>query len=175
MLSLEQRKTVLQEIPNSFVVDNVQFTVSKFYANQFTRAQFPSIVLDYQISEDKEKGPLNYKVSTTKLDANNLSYVHGIETVDVLTINVYTADGKTQNVNSIRVVDSITREVRKFFLHTFDHPDIVVRDMSSVSALDENEGSFWVRRRVFDVFLAHIDTTSSTVARIKDVNYSVGV
>jgi len=175
MLSLEQRKTVLQAIPNSFVVDGVQFTVSKFYANQFTRAQFPSIVLDYRLLESNPKGPLNFKIDIDRIDSKNLSYKYGQETLDVLTINIYTADGKTQGVNSIRVADTIAREVKKFFLFTFDQPDMVVRDVSATSSLDENEGAFWVRRRVFDVFIAHVDAVSSTVARLEDVNYSVVV
>lgn len=174
MLSFEQRERIRVGIPATFTVDGANFTASKFYANQYVREVYPAITLDYSVLDSQWKGPLNGLIaaSATTMD---VIYDQGYDVVDVLTIDVYTADGQVQGKNSIRVVDYIVEEVYKWFQIDFDEPDICVVGLSPIRSMDEDQGSYFRRRRNFDVMLRHVVKKTKVVERIKEVDYSVEV
>lgn len=179
MLDANQKKRIFQGIPESFTINNTNFNASKFYANQFVQKVYPSIILSYDITNTRWTGPLtilqNVDIVTTSEDGSDdsLEYSYESDLADVLTVNIYTADGKMKGMNSVFTVEQITREIRKYFEFLFNESDMTVVEMSDIRSMDSNQGSYYERRRMFDIYLRHGMTATYTVPRIKEVKRDI--
>jgi len=98
IMSLAQKKSVYDAIPNSYTVEGVQFNPSKIYYNQLANnLNYPLIVLNYP-----QQGTIKIE------DINGVLYY-----MSVLTIHVLAVDYKSGStfVNGAKIVEGIASSI----------------------------------------------------------------
>lgn len=124
------------------------------------------------VLDDGREFRVNYEHQKIKVNLGG-EFLDRIQ-VDVVTSNrKHDYDDSQEFVNGIMLKKEATRRLMKEFRFGFQHPDLVVREVSEATDLSDIEGEDYHYRNSFDVEVAYHETYTRTYDSIEEIDEDI--
>lgn len=106
---------------------------------------------------------------------DDIKVVFGGEFIDRVQFDIVTTDYKEDDVfiNGLKLCKDVTRELMRELKFGFDHPNLVIREVSDAKDLSDIEGQDYHYRYSFDVSIAYTTSYTKYFDNIEDVGYEL--